>query len=187
MPSINHFKDSWKLMILLISHLWVAFVELFFPIHVIPCHLHPFPIHALGGANEGLQIFIFFDTSIDIAWDASNAPRLYAQKGFHTWDVPFLNNLRWSHFTHFLSKLEQPPFGHSIIGSHEHHLRCLHSFEIGLSNKTPFTSWRTTIFDSFCHKVMLFFEMLGEQPFHNISNGTCFDFTHSFQPHPSPM
>jgi hypothetical protein len=83
-PSINHFKDSWKLMILLISHLWVAFVELFFPIHVIPCHLHPFPIHALGGANEGLQIFIFFDTSIDIAWDASNAPRLYAQKGFHT-------------------------------------------------------------------------------------------------------
>jgi hypothetical protein len=81
---MNNFRDSWKLMILLISHLWVVFVGLFFPIHVIPCHLHPFPIHSLGGANEGLQIIIFFDTSIDIAWDASNAPRLNTQRGLFT-------------------------------------------------------------------------------------------------------
>jgi hypothetical protein len=78
---MNHFKDSWNLMILLIFHLWVVFVGLFFPIHVIPCHLHPFPTHALGGANESLQIFIFFDTFIDIAQDVSNAPRQNAQNG----------------------------------------------------------------------------------------------------------
>ncbi len=88
-PSMNHFKDSWKLMILLISHLWVVLIGLFFPIHVIPCHLHLFPIHALGGANEGLQIFIFCDTFVDIALDASNAPRLNAQRGLSHLKCPF--------------------------------------------------------------------------------------------------
>ncbi len=76
-------------MILLISHLWVVFVGLFFPIHVIPCQLHPFLIHALGGANEGSQIFIFLNTSIDIAQDVSNAPRLNAQRGLSHLGCPF--------------------------------------------------------------------------------------------------
>jgi hypothetical protein len=66
-----------------------CFVGLFFPIHVIPCHLHPFPIHALDSANEGLQIIMFFGTSINITWDASNAPRLNAQKGLSHLKCPF--------------------------------------------------------------------------------------------------
>jgi hypothetical protein len=56
----------------------------------------------------------------------------------------------------------------------------MHSFEHGLGNKALLMNKKTTKFGFFNHKAMYLLEMLGEQPFHNICNGTCANFAHPF-------
>jgi hypothetical protein len=54
------------------------------------------------------------------------------------------------------------------------------SFEHGLGNKALLMNQKTTKFGFFYFKPMHFLEMLGEQPFCSICNGTCANFAHPF-------
>ncbi len=54
-------------------------VGLMLPICAISCHLQPFHIHTLSGANEGLQVFVLFNPCVGIMWDVPNAPQINAQ------------------------------------------------------------------------------------------------------------
>jgi len=59
---------------------------------------------------------------------------------------------------------------------------CIH-LKVVLATKLPLKSQRTTIFGFFYHDVVHLLEVLGEQPFQSICNGTHVNFAHALQPH----
>lgn len=68
------------------------------------------------------------------------------KKGFRISYFFFASEGRWSHSTWDLTWAWATIFDHFVIELHVHGLRWTHSFEYGLSNATPFTSWKITEF-----------------------------------------
>jgi hypothetical protein len=90
-------------------------VRLMLSICAISCHLQPFHIHTLSGANEGLQVFVLFNACVGIMWDVPNAPQVNAQDLIHQ---KGLSRFRFS----FYEQLKMIPFCMDLYANLNNHL-----------------------------------------------------------------